>query len=262
MEKRNRTSCVLGADNQAAIQALQSELIRPGQHLAAEFVKLANQIAKHRGKRNYSLTIRWTAGHSGITWNEKADAEAKSAAEGVGSEKADLPKYLRKPIRSSISASKQKHNEMLNEIWKAEWQSSERYKRFKAPDIILPASKKFLALTNDHRISRRMANLIFQLRIGHAPLNGYLLRFGGTNSARCPACREDRETTEHFILRCPKYAHERWALLQHLRDSAPKIEDVLSNTKVIIPLINHIEATGRLEVPQTRIHHQRAHQRA
>ena len=118
MEKRNRTSCVLGADNQAAIQALQSELIRPGQHLAAEFVKLANQIAKHRGKRNYSLTIRWTAGHSGITWNEKADAEAESAAEGVGSEKADLPKYLRKPIRSSISASKQKHNEMLTKFGK------------------------------------------------------------------------------------------------------------------------------------------------
>lgn len=53
------------------------------------------------------------------------------------------------------------------------------------------------------------------------------------------------ETTEHFILRCPKYAHECWALTRHLRDNSPKLEDILSNTKTVIPLINYIEATGR-----------------
>ena len=100
-------------------------------------------------------------GHVGITGNEKADAEAKAAAEGSSSDKTDLPRYLRKPVRSSISASKQKHNEKSNEAWRAEWQKSEQYKRFKAPDIISPASKKYLILTNDHRISRRMASLIF-----------------------------------------------------------------------------------------------------
>ena len=173
-EKRSNTSCALGADNQAAIEALQSELTRPGQHIAVEFVKTANTLRKTRSKRKYKLTVRWTAGHVGIAGNEKADTEAKTAVEGTSSDKTDLPRYLRKAVRSSISASKQKHNEKLNETWKVEWQRSDRYKRFKAPDIISPASKKFLLLTNDHRISRHMASLIFQLRVSHARLNGYL----------------------------------------------------------------------------------------
>jgi ribonuclease HI len=98
-EKRSRTSCALGADNQAAIQALQSELTKPGQHIAAEFLKIASQIDKARGNRKYSLTVRWTAGHTGIAGNEKADVEAKAAAEGESSDKTDLPRYLRKPIK-------------------------------------------------------------------------------------------------------------------------------------------------------------------
>ena len=57
-----------------------------------------------------------------------------------------------------------------------------------------------------------------------------------------------REATENFILPCPKYAHECWVLLQHFRDNAPKLEDVLPSTKTVIPLINYIEATGRLTV--------------
>ena len=91
-----------------------------------------------------------------------------------------------------------------------------------------------------------MASTLFQLRVGHAPLNGYLHRIGKINSAHCPACGAIKETTEHFILRCPKYPHERWVLLQHFRNNAPKLEDVLSNKKAVIPLINYIEATGRL----------------
>ena len=56
-EKRSSTSCALGADNQAAIEALQSELTRPGQHIAAEFVKTASILNRTRGKRKYSLTV-------------------------------------------------------------------------------------------------------------------------------------------------------------------------------------------------------------
>jgi predicted amino acid racemase len=103
--------------------------------------------------------------------------------------------------------------------------------------------------------------LIFQLRVGHAPLNGYLYRFHKVDSARCPACGEVSETTEHFILRCPKYAHERWALQQHFRDNAPKLEDVLSNTKAAIPLINYVETTGRFAESQPEDRHSRTRAR-
>ena len=108
-----------------------------------------------------------------------------------------------------------------------------------------PASKKYLILISDHRISRNMASLVFQLRVGHAPLNEYLYRFGKVASEHCPACGEAKETIEHFLPHCPKYAHERWALLRNIRDNSPRLVDVLSNPKVIISTINYIHAMER-----------------
>ncbi|SRR6266851_4388350 len=93
-----------------------------------------------------------------------------------------------------------------------------------------------------------MASLIFQLRTGHAPLNDYLHRFMKVDSPRCPACGTERETAEHFILRCPKYAHERWALTRNVQASTPKLTDILSDPKIILPLVNYMEATGRLDI--------------
>lgn len=100
-------------------------------------------------------------------------------------------------------------------------------------------------LISDHRISRNSASLIFQLRVGHAPLNEYLFKLGKVASAQCPACGEAKETVEHFLLRCPKYAHERWVLFKNFRDSSPRLVDVLSNPKAIISTINYIHATER-----------------
>jgi ribonuclease HI len=248
-ERKCRVKCVLGVDNQAAIQALNSELTNPGQYIAAECLKLVDQINQSKRSRKFKLTVRWMAGHSGIKGNEKADKEAKRAAEGHVSDKADLPPFLRKPLKVSTSATKQRYNEKTVKLWKEEWHTSDRFKRFKAPDISTPSSSKFLKLISKCRISRPMASLIYQLRVGHAPLNGYLHRFKKVDSPRCPACGEERETAEHFIKRCPSYAHERWALTRHYRFSDPTMEDILSNPETIVPLVNYIEATGRFKDP-------------
>lgn len=252
-EKKGKTACAIGADSQAAIQALESELTSPGQHLAAEFLDLARQVALSRsgGTRDgnsYKLTVRWTAGHIGIKGNESADSEAKKAVAGLSTARADLPPYVRKTIKSSISALKQAHNKTANEKWKAEWEASDRYKRLPTSDTVPPASRKFLTLTSSDSISRKRASLLFQLRVGHAPLNYYLHRFKKVDSARCPACGAERETTEHFVLRCPKYDHERWPLLQRIKDNTPKLEDILSNAKLMLPLFNFIDATERFKL--------------
>lgn len=44
-------------------------------------LQAAAQRRKIRDKKYYSLTVRWTAGHSGILGNEEVDTEAKKAAE-------------------------------------------------------------------------------------------------------------------------------------------------------------------------------------
>jgi zinc-binding in reverse transcriptase len=188
-------------------------MTNPGHHLAAEALRIAKHLQNRSGTAKYSLTIRWTAGHIGIAGNKKADREAKRAASGQSSDSKALPKYVRKRIKHSISALRQANNKKRNNTWKKEWEVSDRHKRFKAKDTIPPTSQKFLTLISDHRIPRRMASLIFQMRVGHTPLNSFLHRIQKVDSARCPACGDPRETVEHFLLRCPKYAHECWPLL-------------------------------------------------
>jgi ribonuclease HI len=249
-EKKGRVKCAIGADNQAAIQAIDSELTNPGQHLAAEFLRVADQVALARigGRQSYELTVRWTAGHIGIEGNESADREAKAAAEGDSSGRFQLPKYLWKPVKMGTSAIKQDYNKRSNEGWKEEWIASDSYKWLKMPNTVSPASKKFLLLTSDDRIPKQKSSLLFQLRVGHAPLNDYLFRFKKVESARCPACGNARESVDHFILKCPKYEHERWPLLRQARDLTPKLEHILSDPKLVIPLLNYIDATERFKV--------------
>jgi hypothetical protein len=181
----------------------------------------------------------------GIEGNEKADVEAKQAAEGQNSDKLNLPKYVRNRIKYSVSTLRQANNKERNEAWTKEWQASTRHKCFKAMDTVPPSSQKFLTLTSNHRIARKSASLIFQLRVRHTPLNNYLHRYKKTNSARCPACSDPRETVEHFLLHCPKYAHKQWPLLAQLNRTRPSLIYILSNPKTILPLINFIEATER-----------------
>jgi hypothetical protein len=118
----------------------------------------------------------------------------------MNSDSKALPKYVWKRIKHSISALRQMDNKKRNRIWMEEWEASNRYKCFKAKDTIPPTSQKFLMLISDHRISRQMASLIFQMRVRHAPLNSFLHHIQKVNSARCPACGDPRETVEHFLL--------------------------------------------------------------
>ena len=113
-EKRAAMSCSVAVDNQAALKAFSSKLRKPGHHLACEILLLANRVQKRRSKRLYLLTLRWMVGHIGIPGNEKADREAKKAADRHTSDKEHLPPYLRKPLLINPSAVLRKRNDELN----------------------------------------------------------------------------------------------------------------------------------------------------
>ena len=108
-------------------------------------------------------------------------------------------------------------------------------------------SKKFLGAISTPEITRSSASLIAQLRLSHIPLNGYLKRFKRTDSARCPACGADEETITHFLLLCPSYAHERWALARQVKKNKKRmsLDALLGDPSLIIPLANYINATHR-----------------
>ena len=257
-EKWNSVPCVIVVDNQAALQAFNAEMRRPGHHLAREALKNAFQLQKRKKKTKYRLTLRWTAGHAGVEGNEKADIEAKKAAGGTTSPAKQLPSYLRKPLPTNPSAVTRKHNDELKKKWKEEWRSSNRGSQLLRTDSTTP-SDKFLKAISNEKLKRATASIIAQLRMQHIPLNGYLYRFKRVDKPNCPACRENVENIAHFLLNCPKYGHERWALAQQVRKKRKfmTVESLLGEPDLIIPLANYICGTGRFrnspgEQPKTQ----------
>ena len=113
-EHSRNLSYTIGVDNQEAIKSLTSKMDKPGHYLAAEILDTTIRLRRSMGKR-YSLSIRWTAGHSGIEGNEQVDEEAKAAAEGKTSDAAQLPNILRKPLKGSRSAARQQLNGRVKE---------------------------------------------------------------------------------------------------------------------------------------------------
>ena len=213
-EKKKNMKCALNVDNQAALVAIKSEMNKSGQHLAANILQIAKQLLNGKGNKRFRLTFRWSAGHVGIVGNEEADKEAKAAADGVSSDKKDLPPCLRKELGHSLSALRQARNENLKIIWTAEWAKSPRCTRLQFKDTLTPYSQKYLKYISSGSTPRKIASLVFQLRVGHAPLNGYLHRFKKVDSPQCPACGHPKETPEHYLLQCPSYDHERWPILR------------------------------------------------
>jgi hypothetical protein len=120
-----------------------------------------------------------------------------------------------------------------------------RYRRFRFRDVLTPSSQKYLKYISNKEISRSAASRIFQLRVGHAPLNQYLHRFKRVDAPRCPACGHPSETVEHYLLYCPKYDHERWPIISKAGGSRPKLDKLLSKPDFLQPLANYIEATER-----------------
>jgi ribonuclease HI len=250
-ERAGRTSYTLGADNQAALSAVATPSNRSGHYLAEIFLTTAASLRKGRGTANYSLTLRWTAGHVNIKGNEEADKEAKLAAEGATSEPHTLPKILKKPLKYSKSAAKQEYKTRLMNTWRKEWSKSPRAHRLKHIDSSLPSSK-FLKLTSDPKIPRKGTSWLFQLRTGHLPLNVYLHRFKRVDSAHCPACGFHAESPQYFLLDCPAYAHERWPLLTGLSPKDKEYASLIGHAKNAIPIIEYIQASGRFAIDNTR----------
>ena len=95
--------------------------------------------------------------------------------------------------------------------------------------------------------SREAASRIAQFGLSHAPINQHLKRIRWVDGARCPACRANEETIEHFLLHCPSYAHERWTLEQPAKEKRkrPTLETMLGDQGMIllVPLANYMEVT-------------------
>jgi hypothetical protein len=187
-----------------------------GHYLANIFCMAALSIRKAQGNANYSLMLRWTAGHINIEGNEAADKEVKLAVDGTNSPPESLPRILKKPLKYNKSAAKQCHKTKLKNTWNNDWQQLLCMHRLKIIDPSLPLSN-FLKIISKQDITRQGASWLFQIQIRHFLLNTYLHRFKQMVGTNCPACDFHSETAQHFLLDCPIYAHKRWPLLRGKR---------------------------------------------
>ena len=108
------------------------------------------------------------------------------------------------------------------------------------------------------------------LRLNFSHLNGHKFRhgFNDTLNPLCDYCRNDIETTQHFLLQCHRYSSQRKELFEKLEKLDPNIlslskKDQVNvllyglqndnskslNQDIIKHVVNYIKATGRFEKP-------------
>ena len=191
------------------------------------------------------LQIHWVPGHCNFEPNERADKEAKKAAQGDSSDAKSLPALLRKRLPLSVSALCQSHNAKLTKRWERRWKLSPRQATHKSIDNSAP-SKKYLWLVKN--LERSQASILFQLCTGHIGLNQHLFCIRRSETPSCPHCQGITvETVKHFLLDCPHYARERHELCTKLRRNADSLPFLLNNSTAILPLLKYVHATGRFK---------------
>jgi ribonuclease HI len=195
------------SDSQALLLALDNQRSHAGQYILDIIHDFAEDLhAKQDGLFNRTerreaianglawegrksgvidLQLHWVPGHCDYARNERADKEAKKAAQGLSSDAKCLPSFLRKPLPASISALRQDHLQSIRKTWKRCWKRSPRYKLHRTIDKTAP-SGKYLALLKG--IDRRQASILTQLRTGHIGLNKHLFRIRKVESPVCPHC--------------------------------------------------------------------------
>ncbi|OBZ69518.1 hypothetical protein A0H81_10498 [Grifola frondosa] len=240
--ERSLEGASIAADNKSSIQATKLRRPAPAHYLLDSLHKHLRAL----GRRHHEakVTIRWVPGHMDLEGNETADLEAKRAARGDSSPKEDLPDILRDGLPRSATKMRQVFLTDLQGKAKTTWNSSRRAQSFARLDKGLP-SRKYEKLIG--KMPRRQANILFQLRTEHVPLQKHLHRIRRAESPICPACHAAPETVHHFLLTCPAHAHHRWTHLDRALGRTGRSLSCLLNTSTAMkPLFSFINATGRL----------------
>ena len=221
------------ADNQSAIQAVDTPMRQSGQYIIEEILDIIDGI--HERTPACIVHIEWVPGHKNIEGNEKADQAAKTAA---------TPNSISSNITMK-SAQNRSIQSMAKTKWEAEWrtgrENARRLRNMSQYPDTTTGPKLYEALQRKHAVC------IARLRTGHCHLNEYLHRFNIIETAECE-CGAEKETIDHFLLNCEMYDEERDELRRKVGVHGMRTSTLLGDKNIIRNTVDYIEKTGRFSL--------------
>lgn len=229
----------IGTDNQGGMGVVRNPGQGTARYLVDEVLERIQRVKKIDA--HVIMELYWTSSHKGIPGNERADKEAKRAAEGDETETKGLG-ILRKPSKAVILVT---HKKWWREEVEQQIISSPCYERLRSINHRAPWMTAAVKLIDS--LPRRHVAILVQLRIGHCPLNHYLHWFSRRDSPLCETCHQAPETVDHLILECPAHDRHRGEMCRTTGTRPEAIGQLLSQEEAVKVLFRYIHRMQRFE---------------
>ena len=223
-------------DNQSAIQTIESPKRQSGQYIVKGILDIIDRV--YAVKPTCNVHIEWVPGHQNIDGNERADQAAKAAANSNNT----MPSIrMKSPQKTTIRTA-------MKMEWETEWKTGRNTAQRLRHMSQQPGVTTGLKLYGNMQ-KREHVVWISRLRTGHCHLNEYLNRFKIIETPECE-CGAERETVEHFLLKCELYDEARDILRRKVGAQGMRINVLLGDITVIRDTIEYIESTERFKLVQ------------
>ena len=228
--------CRIYVDNQASIKSVTKPNKQPTQYIRSHIVNCLDQLQDERP--TMKIQIEWIPGHMDIAGNDKADEEAKRAAQEQITGSDTYTYYTLK------AAQNRKINADIGNAARIQWTTTTTTARHHRQLTRPRRVKTGLQLYNN--LSRKRLSTLIRLRTEHCGLNHYLHRFNIIEDPECE-CGHGIETVKHFLLDCKSFEEERKELRKEVGWRNMRKEKLLGNPKFVKNTIEFADKTERFK---------------